>query len=83
MLDTFVECSSLKNFARGIEVAKVGYFLGNFTPQLRRRLQLKIFPLRPTSCLSLIRVYMVNDLLDNLIHFSCSQFQMHSDPLKY
>ena len=83
MLDTFVECSSLKSFTRGIEVAKVRYFLGNFTPQLRRRLQLKIFPLRPTSCLSLIHVYMVNDLLDNLIHFSCSQFQMHSDPLKY
>ena len=26
MLDTFVECSSLKSFTRGIEVDKVRYF---------------------------------------------------------
>ena len=62
MLDTFVECSSPKSFARRIEVAKVRYFLGNFTPQLRKKLQLKIFPLYLTFCLSLIHVYMVSDI---------------------
>ena len=37
VLDTFVECSVLKSFARGIEVAKVRYFLGKFTPQQSKR----------------------------------------------
>ena len=83
MLDTFVEYSSLKSFARGIEVDKVRYFFGNFTPWLRKKLQLKIFPLHLTSCFSLIHVYMVNGILDSLIYFNCSQFQMHSDPLKH
>ena len=33
VLDIFVECSSLKSFSHGIEVDKVKYFFGNFTPQ--------------------------------------------------
>ena len=31
-----------KSFSHGIEVGKVKYFFGNFTPQLRKKLQLFI-----------------------------------------
>ena len=79
MLDIFVECSSLKSFSHGIEVDKVKYFFWKLYATVKE----KASTLHLTSCFSLIHVYMVNGLLDNLIYFNCSQLQMHSDPLKH
>ena len=74
MLDTFVQCSNLKSFARGIKVDKVGYFLETLRHSSGKSFDSRLFPF--------IQL-LVNGLLDGLLYFNCSQFQMHSDPLKH
>ena len=72
MLDTFVQCSNLKSFAH--PSTRSGIFLETLRHSSGKSFDSRFFPF--------IQL-LVNGLLDGLLCFNCSQFQMHSDPLKH